>query len=98
MGRGRDFRGGGKGRGYHAEESDAPAAPSDRQSPRPIGGETMPDQGAAFEAIVKWFNSQKGLCFAGIAAGSGSAFLHTKKLQALGHDSVAPGSTLSRLV
>jgi hypothetical protein len=30
MGRGRDFRGGGKGRGYHAEESDAPAAPSVR--------------------------------------------------------------------
>jgi hypothetical protein len=60
MGRGRDFRGGGKGRGYHAEEPDAPAAPSDRHPPRPFGGETMPDQGAAAEAIVKWFNSEKG--------------------------------------
>jgi hypothetical protein len=59
MGRGRDFRGGGKGRGYHAEESDAPAAPSDRHSPRPFGGETMPDQGAAVEAIVKWFSIKR---------------------------------------
>ena len=98
MGRGRDFRGGGKGRGYHAEESDAPAAPSDRHPPRPFGGETMPDQGAAVEAIVKWFNSEKGFGFAEIADGSGDAFLHVKTLQALGHDAIAPGTKLSVLV
>jgi len=98
MGRGRDFRGGGKGRGYHAEESDAPAAPSDRHSPRAFGGETMPDQGAAVEATVKWFNSEKGFGFAEIADGSGDAFLHIKTLQALGHDAIAPGAKLSVLV
>jgi cold shock protein len=98
MGRGRDFRGGGKGRGYHAEESDAPAAPSDRHSPRPFGDEPMPDQGAAVEAIVKWFDSKKGFGFAEIADGSGDAFLHIKTLQALGQDAVAPGMKLSVLV
>jgi CspA family cold shock protein len=98
MGRGRDFRGGGKGRGYHAEESDAPAAPSDRHLPRPFGGEMMPDQGAVVEAIVKWFNSEKGFGFAEIADGSGDAFLHIKTLQALGQDAISPGTKLSVLV
>src|SRR5260370_8943223 len=98
MGSGRDFGGGGKGRGYHAEESDARAAPSDHHSPRPFGGETMPDQGAAVEAIVKWFNSEKGFGFAEIADGSGDAFLHIKTLQALGQDAIAPGTKLSVLV
>ena len=98
MGRGRDFRGGGKGRGYHAEESDAPGAPSDRNSPRPFGGEAIPDQGAAVEAIVKWFNSEKGFGFAEISDGSGDAFLHIKTLQALGQDAIAPGAKLSVLV
>src|SRR5260370_12754181 len=98
MGSGRDFRGGGQGLGYHAEESDAPAAPSDRHSPHPFGGETMPDQGAVVEAIVKWFNSEKGFGFAEIADGSGDAFLHIKTLQALGQDAIAPGAKLSVLV
>jgi cold shock protein len=98
MGRGRDFRGGGKGRGYHADESDAPGAPSDRPSPSPFGAETMPNQGAAVEAIVKWFNSEKGFGFAEIADGSGDAFFHIKTLQALGQDTIALGTKLSVLV
>src|SRR5258707_7859460 len=98
MGRGRDFRGGGKGRGHHAEEFDAPASPSDRHSPSPFEGKAMPDQGAAVEAIVKWFNSEKGFGFAEIADGSGDAFLHIKTLQALGQDAIAPGTKLSVLV
>src|ERR1700676_328215 len=98
MGRGRDFRGGGRGRGYHADESDAPAAPSDRPSSRLFRGEAMPDQGAAVEAIVKWFNSEKSFGFAEIADGSGDAFLHIKTLQALGQDAIAPGTKLSVLV
>jgi CspA family cold shock protein len=98
MGRGRDFRGGGKGRGYHADESNASAPPSDRPLSRLFRGETMPDQGAAVEAIVKWFNSDKGFGFAEIADGSGDAFLHIKTLQALGQDTIAPGTKLSVLV
>jgi hypothetical protein len=48
MGRGRDFRGGGKGRDYHADESDAPAAPSDRPSPRPSRRQLL-----TFVAVVR---------------------------------------------
>ena len=98
MGRGRDFRGGGKGRGYRADESDASAPPNDRPSHSPFRGETMPDQGAAVEAIVKWFNSEKGFGFAEIADGSGDAFMHITTLQALGQDTIAPGTKLSVLV
>jgi cold shock protein len=98
MGRGRDFRGGGTGRGYHADEFGPPAAPTDHPAPRPFGGETRPDQGAAVDAIVKWFNSTKGFGFAEIADGSGDAFLHIKTLQALGQDTIAPGTQLSVLV
>jgi CspA family cold shock protein len=98
MGRGRDFRGGGKGRGYHAEESDALAAPSDRHSPRPFVRETVPTQGTAVDATVKWFNSEKGFGFAEIADGSGDAFLHINTVQALGRDAIAPGAKLSVFV
>lgn len=98
MGRGRDYRGGGKGRGYHAEESDAPAAPSDRHSPRPFVRETSPTQGTAVDATVKWFNPEKGFGFAEIADGSGDAFLHIKTIQALGQDALTPGAKLSVLV
>jgi CspA family cold shock protein len=98
MGRGRDFRGGGKGRGYHADESDASASPSDRPSSRLFGGETTPDQGATATAIVKWFNSDKGFGFAEIVDGSGDTFLHIKTLQPFGLDSIAPGTKLSVLV
>jgi CspA family cold shock protein len=58
----------------------------------------MPDQGAPVEAIVKWFNSEKGFGFADIADGSGDAFLHIKTLQPLGQDTIAPGTKLSVLV
>jgi CspA family cold shock protein len=58
----------------------------------------MPDQGTAVEAIVKWFNSEKGFGFAEIADGFGDAFLHIQTLQALGQDAIAPGTKLSVLV
>jgi CspA family cold shock protein len=57
----------------------------------------MPDQGAAVEAIVKWFNTEKGFGFAEIDDDSGDAFLHIKTLQALGQDTIAPGTKLSVL-
>src|ERR1700704_4057949 len=105
MGRGRDFRGGGKGRRPFEEDPDAPLGGSDSfqpqqfsRSPSPMQGGASVGGGPAVDAIVKWFNSEKGFGFAEIADGSGDAFLHIKTLQALGQGSVAPGAKLSVLV
>jgi CspA family cold shock protein len=54
--------------------------------------------GAAVDAIVKWFNPEKGFGFAEISDGSGDAFLHVKVVQALGRETVPPGAKLSVLV
>src|SRR6267378_4001147 len=99
MGRGRDFRGGGKSRRPYEEEAAAPAAASDRPSSRPPARQQpTPADGTAVDAIVKWFNPDKGFGFAEIADGSGDAFLHIKVVEALGQTTLAPGAKLSVLV
>jgi CspA family cold shock protein len=99
MGRGRDFRGGGKSRRPFEEEAAAPAATSDRpQSRPPPRQQPLPADGTAVDAIVKWFNPEKGFGFAEISDGSGDAFLHIKVVQALGQETLAPGAKLSVLV
>jgi CspA family cold shock protein len=98
MGRGRDFRGGGKGRRSFDEEAVDPIAPLDLHQSRPPRREPAMTDGAAVEATVKWFNPEKGFGFAEVSDGSGDAFLHIKAVQALGLDTVAPGAKLSVLV
>ena len=98
MGRGRDFRGGGSGRGRHATDEDhAFLVPTPTFIPKPI---RRPQAGdiSPVEAIVKWFNPEKGFGFVEIADGSGDAFLSVKALQAFGRDTVAPGAKLSVFV
>jgi CspA family cold shock protein len=95
MGRGRDFRGGGNGRGRHATDEDqafldlpptyTPNPPVQR---RPAG------DGTPIAAIVKWFKPEKGFGFVEIADGLGDAFLSVKALQAFGRDTVSPGAKL----
>jgi CspA family cold shock protein len=99
MGRGRDFRGGGKSRRPYEEDAAAPAALSDRAPSRPPARpQPLAADGTAVDAIVKWFNPEKGFGFAEIADGSGDAFLHIKVVQALGHETLAPGAKLNVLV
>ncbi len=66
-------------------------APSFSRGPAAADGPTV-------GAIVKWFNGEKGFGFAELEDGSGDAFLHVGALQALGYDSVAPGTKLSVVV
>src|SRR5258708_40047811 len=98
MGRGRDFRGGGKGRRPFEEEALDPIAPCDLHQSRPLPRKPLAADGAAVDATVKWFNPEKGFGFAEISDGSGDAFLHIKAVQALGLETVAPGAKLSGLV
>jgi len=46
------------------------------------------------DAIVKWFNPEKGFGFVGLADGSGDAFLHIGVLERGGHGTVLPETKL----
>jgi len=50
--------------------------------------------GPAIDATVKWFNGEKGFGFVELLDGTGDAFLHIGALQAAGHESVEPGTTM----
>jgi cold shock protein len=87
MGRYKDYREP-KRRGY-----DDDYTPQDRvaerppSSPRPIA----PQVAEPVEAIVKWFNAEKGFGFVAVVGGP-EAFMHIRQLEAAGHSSVAEGA------
>lgn len=60
--------------------------PPPRQAPSASGPEV--------EAVVKWFNSEKGFGFVEVSDGSGDAFLHVSVLSGAGAQSVNPGAKL----
>lgn len=45
-------------------------------------------------ATVKWYNPTKGFGFVTLSDGSPDAFLHASVVQAMGHDSLADGTTI----
>jgi CspA family cold shock protein len=67
-------------------------------APIPQRRSSGPPDGNAVDAVVKWFNAEKGFGFAEVADGSGDAFLHVKAVQALGLETIPPGTKLSVLV
>ena len=50
--------------------------------------------GSPVQAVVKWYNPDKGFGFVQLADGSGDAFLHASVIERSGHGSVPPGATL----
>lgn len=56
-------------------------------APRPVGGPVV-------DAVVKWFNPDKGFGFVEVADGSGDAFLHIRAVEAAGHSDLQPGTRL----
>jgi CspA family cold shock protein len=50
--------------------------------------------GPAVDAIVRWFNPEKGFGFVELADGTGDAFLHIAVLERGGHDTVLPETKL----
>ena len=50
--------------------------------------------GPAVDAVVKWFNQEKGFGFVELADGAGDAFLHIAVLQGAGHETVQPETKL----
>jgi cold shock protein len=84
-------------RGFDDEE-DTPFSsyngPSRQAFGRVSREETVPS-GPALDAIVKWFNAEKGFGFIELADGSGDVFLHAAVLQAAGHETVESNAKLS---
>ena len=72
------------------------------ETPRRSFGSTLGSSAQRFEApfgppvqaVVKWYNSDKGFGFVQLADGSGDAFLHVSVVERSGHGSVPPGATL----
>ena len=50
--------------------------------------------GSPVQAVVKWYNPDKGFGFVQLADGSGDAFLHASVVERSGHGSVPPGATI----
>ena len=74
------------------QPDDLPRPP--RQSFRPASRADAAPTGPAMDAIVKWFNPEKGFGFVELPDGSGDAFLHIAVLERGGHDAVLPGTKL----
>jgi cold shock protein len=65
-----------------------------RQAFRPSSRTNAAPTGPVIDAIVKWFNPEKGFGFVELADGSGDAFLHVAVLERGGHTTVLPETKL----
>src|SRR5260370_27057118 len=92
MGGGRDFRGR-RRRGFNDDDFPLADVP-DFGSRRPFSAPPPMAEGPEADAVVKWFNGQKGFGFVELADGTGDAFLHVAVLQAAGRQSVLPGAKM----
>lgn len=97
MGKGKDFRPPRRRGGFDDDMMPSFDIRPERPA-RSFGGpspyDSAPPAGPVVEATVSWFNPEKGFGFTALTDGSGDAFLHIGQLQAVGRDSVPPGSTL----
>jgi CspA family cold shock protein len=87
MGRYKDYREP-KRRGYDDDYSPQDRVAERRPSnPKP----SAPQASEPVEAIVKWFNAEKGFGFVAVVGGA-EAFMHIRQLEAAGHSSVPEGA------
>ena len=87
MGRGRDRE---PRRRDFDEDYRPPAWPETRPTRPTVPASVSEPQ----DAVVKWFNPDKGFGFVELSDGSGDAFLHVNTIQAAGVDTISPGTTL----
>ncbi len=98
MSRGRDFRdsrrrdfGGGDEFTKPGRDPFPPTPKPDMRGPP----RSAPSSGPEVDAVVKWFNPQKGFGFAEMGDGSGDAFLHIRAVEAAGYRELEPGTRLT---
>jgi len=90
--RDRDFRPT-RRRGFDDNNFEAPRR-SFGSAPQFGGQRFDAPSGPPLQAVVKWYNPDKGFGFVELADGSGDAFLHVSVVERSGHDTVPPGATL----
>jgi len=87
MGRYKDYREP-KRRGYDEDFTSNDRAAGGRPNyPSP----SAPQASAPVDAVVKWFNAEKGFGFVALVGGS-EAFVHIRQLETAGHSSVPEGA------
>ncbi|MBV9523966.1 MAG: CspA family cold shock protein [Alphaproteobacteria bacterium] len=98
MSRGKDFREP-RRRGFD-DDHFSPRGDSGFGMPRPsYGGPPRPAAtGPMVDAVVKWFNPEKGFGFVELADGTGDAFLHVAVLEATGRKTVLSGAKVKARV
>src|SRR3981081_4369503 len=88
MGRYKDYHREPKRGGYDDDQKSNDRASGGRPNyPSPSASQAS----GSVEAIVKWFNAEKGFGFVAVAGGS-EAFMHIRQLEAAGHSSVPEGA------
>ena len=98
MSRGKDFREP-RRRGFDDDNFGARDSGPGFQMPRQFGGPPRPAAtGPIVDAVVKWFNPEKGFGFVELADGTGDAFLHIAVLESSGRKSVAAGAKVKARV
>jgi CspA family cold shock protein len=89
MGRYKDYQRESRQGGFDDDQGGRASAPGAR-----LGHESRSEpQKPAVEAVVKWFNAEKGFGFVTVA-GEAEAFMHIRQLEAAGHRSVSEGAKL----
>ena len=89
--RDRDFRPA-RRRDFADDDYQPPSRDFGYEAPR--GPQFDIPSGPPVQAVVKWYNPDKGFGFVELADGSGDAFLHVSVVERGGHGSVPPGATL----
>ncbi|MGC2198899.1 MAG: cold-shock protein [Stellaceae bacterium] len=90
--RDRDFRPT-RRRGFDDDNFEAPRR-SFGSAPQFGGQRFEASSGPPVQAVVKWYNPEKGFGFVELADGAGDAFLHVSVVERSGNDAVSPGATL----
>ena len=97
MGRGNEHRDRRRQFGAQPANSWDDAPPPSYARPTRQQGSSF-NSGSEAEARVKWFNPEKGFGFVELTDGSGEAFLHIRQVEAAGHSTLEPGTTLLMMV
>src|SRR3954463_5926037 len=88
MGRYKDYDREPKRGGYDDDQKSDDRASGVRPNyPRP----SAPQASGSVDAIVKWFNAEKGFGFVAVVGGS-EAFMHVRQLEAAGHGNLPEGA------
>jgi cold shock protein len=90
MGRYKDYRREPRSGGYDDDQRSEGRAAGARSDYSKVSASNASE---ALEAIVKWFNAEKGFGFVAVVGGS-EAFMHIRQLEAAGHSSLPDGARL----